>query len=732
MLLILSVALISSNSIYANTDDLQPLENVSDSNTTENIESNNNSADNALSTNNSTNSTSNDSENIQEYAAAGEEVYDHVQGFWLNPADVNKINVDSLKTAGITDIFLLTKSSTTTYTSQLQTLINKLSGSGIRIHAWIICFKDSTGKWVDPSGKYSYQVKTPVKSTVKTAYKSYYKKWFKTPYKTAYKSYYKSWYKSGGRWRYVWKYTWKYKTYYKWNYQWTYKIKYKWVKKTTYKYVTKYGTSTAFNDALIKSISSITKNYDISGIHLDYVRYPGTAYKHANGVDHITSFVKRAYTTVKSVKSKVSVSAALMPEKSVNAYYYGQDYAKLAPYLDFLVPMVYKGNYNQNTNWIGSTVKYIADKSGGKPVIAGLQSYRSDSNVVPIPAAELDNDIEAATDNGASGFVMFRYGLIDKQFFSYDSAGSGDSYVADSTTINEIKAAATRVKAFIETNKRLPNYVTLSGRQIGMAEFLHLLVSSVVQINQGNKNPIKFREFGEAPNPTGNKVVANIYKKEYVTIAGKLKSFLESNKRAPNYGIYSAGKVNYKYLVYSYSKIMDFYKSKGRLPNYAVVNTKSTSITEIIPPELKPYLVATNNCQVNDAAIKSLALSITQGTSSNYEKADKIFRWVRDNISYTFYYNTKYGATGMLKTRDGNCIDHTHLMIAMARSVGIPARYAHAQCEFTSMTVGHVWAELYANGAWYTADATSSRNNLGVMQNCKLLYWKGRYAELPF
>jgi len=774
MVFMLSVSLLGSNSIYANTDDQQPLENILgsdvgsdeldtndtntddqpplenglDSDTSEDeLDTNDtnitdeqpiengldsNDVEDETGTTNSTGTTNNDSENIQEYAAAGQEVYENMQGFWLKPEDVSKINVTTLQTAGITDIFLLTKGYKYTYTTQLQTLITKLKGSGIRIHAWIICFLDSNGEWVDPQGKYSYQVKVPVTSKIKTAYKVYYKKWYKIPYKKWYKSWYKNWYKSYGHWKYVWKSTWKSITSYKWTYKWKYTTKYKWVTKTTYKYQTKYGTSTAFNDALINTISSITKNYDISGIHLDYVRYSGTAYKHDNSVESITSFVKRAYNTVKSVKTKVSVSAAVMPEKSVNAKYYGQDYAKLSQYLDFLVPMVYKGNYNQDTDWIGSTVKYIKDHAGGKPVIAGLQSYRSDSNVVPIPASELDNDIEAALDNGASGFVLFRYGLINQQFFSTDSAGSADSYVADSTTINEIKVAASKVKTFIETNKRLPNYVTLSGRQIGMAEFLYMLISSVVQINQGTSNPIKFREFGEAPNPSGNTIVANIYKKEYVKIANNLKKFLESHNRAPNYGIYSAGKLDYNNMVYSFSKIMDFYNSKKRLPNYAIVNTKKINFKEVIPPELKPYLIATNNCQVNDAAIKSLALSIVNGAGSNYEKADRIFRWVRDNISYTFYYNTKYGATGMLKTRNGNCIDHTHLMIALARSVGIPARYAHAQCEFSSMTVGHVWAELYANGAWYTADATSSRNTLGVMQNCKILYWKGRYAQLPF
>ena len=74
-------------------------------------------------------------------------------------------------------------------------------------------------------------------------------------------------------------------------------------------------------------------------------------------------------------------------------------------------------------------------------------------------------------------------------------------------------------------------------------------------------------------------------------------------------------------------------------------------------------------------------------------------------------------------------------MIALARSAGIPARYVHGYCKFSSGTIyGHVWAQLYINGKWYDADGISIRNSLGEINN-----WdknkstiEGTYAELPF
>lgn len=106
---------------------------------------------------------------------------------------------------------------------------------------------------------------------------------------------------------------------------------------------------------------------------------------------------------------------------------------------------------------------------------------------------------------------------------------------------------------------------------------------------------------------------------------------------------------------------------------------------------------------------------------------------MRDHIDYSFYYNTRYGATGTLKTRTGNCVDITHLLVALSRAAGIQARYVHAKCTFLSgNTYGHVWAQLYVNGKWVNADASSNLNSLGVIKNWKSATIKGYYAGLPF
>ena len=147
------------------------------------------------------------------------------------------------------------------------------------------------------------------------------------------------------------------------------------------------------------------------------------------------------------------------------------------------------------------------------------------------------------------------------------------------------------------------------------------------------------------------------------------------------------------------------------------------------------YVQSTKNCQVTNSQIKSLAASITNGKNSTYDKAVAIFNWVRDNLGYSFYYNTRYGATGTLAKMTGNCCDTAHLLVALERAAGIPARYVHGYCKFSSgKWYGHVWAQVYVNGKWYNADATSYKNTFGVIKNWNTKKAKiyGTYASLSF
>ena len=172
-----------------------------------------------------------------------------------------------------------------------------------------------------------------------------------------------------------------------------------------------------YNYDLINSKVNQAKYYasvsGVSGVHFDYLRYGGTAYNFPKAAESINYFVKTAVSAVKAVNPNCIVSAAVMPEPNSMLYYDGQDIPTLSKYLDVIIPMIYKGNYHQNTAWIQSTTKWFVDNSNGAQIWSGLQAYRSDDNIAKLPVSELSGDSQACLNAGARGVIMFRWGVTN-------------------------------------------------------------------------------------------------------------------------------------------------------------------------------------------------------------------------------------------------------------------------------------------------------------------------------
>ena len=297
--------------------------------------------------------------------------------------------------------------------------------------------------------------------------------------------------------------------------------------------------------------------------------------------------------------------------------------------------------------------------------------------------------------------------------------------------VNEIIDAAARVKTFSETNHRLPEHVQISSRSVSMPDFLRLIIVCTLQINSGKSSSIEFKSVKSPANPLEDIEAGDIKKSEYLDMAQRTKTFMDSKGTTPNYVSSSLGQIQFENLVYTYSKILNYYKTNKRLPNYVSVSKWHNET----PNELSEYLKPTINCQSTNNAIISRSSTVTKSSTSNYNKAVKIFNWVRDHVSYTFYYNTKYGALGTLNSRIANCCDHSHLLVALSRAAGLPARYVHGDCTFTSGgRYGHIWAQIYVNSKWYAADAISSDNSLGIIKNWnkKTADIDGYYKELTY
>ena len=149
---------------------------------------------------------------------------------------------------------------------------------------------------------------------------------------------------------------------------------------------------------------------------------------------------------------------------------------------------------------------------------------------------------------------------------------------------------------------------------------------------------------------------------------------------------------------------------------------------------LSAYLQSTRNCPVNHAKIKALVKSLTSGLSNKIDKAKAIFNYVRDYISYDYYYNSHKGALGALSSKSANCVDQASLLVAMYRTAGFKARYVHGTCVFSDGIYGHVWTQVLIDDTWVIGDSINPRNSLGKIKNwnTNTYHLKSKYLSVPF
>ncbi len=120
----------------------------------------------------------------------------------------------------------------------------------------------------------------------------------------------------------------------------------------------------------------------------------------------------------------------------------------------------------------------------------------------------------------------------------------------------------------------------------------------------------------------------------------------------------------------------------------------------------KKYILPTKNIQSDDPEISSLARNITKGVANDFQKAARLAIWINSNVNYTLdLAGEAKDAKWVLANRIGTCDEFSTLFIAMARSIGIPAKYVSGWVYGNSGWQRHAWAEVFI-GKWIPIDAT--------------------------
>ena len=176
-----------------------------------------------------------------------------------------------------------------------------------------------------------------------------------------------------------------------------------------------------FDEVIERAVKYV--GYGVDGIHLDYIRFGGTAHKHnpseeITATGCVTEFCRQINAATKAANPDIILSAALMPEPD-SEYYYGQDPAQMGQYIDILMPMIYfhcDSYRSGGAPWAKMVADHFATKGAPAKVWAGLTTYvdTETEKVVPMDADGILRDCRMFRDSTmAEGVVLFRYGLGD-------------------------------------------------------------------------------------------------------------------------------------------------------------------------------------------------------------------------------------------------------------------------------------------------------------------------------
>ncbi|MBI3853401.1 MAG: transglutaminase domain-containing protein [Verrucomicrobia bacterium] len=134
-------------------------------------------------------------------------------------------------------------------------------------------------------------------------------------------------------------------------------------------------------------------------------------------------------------------------------------------------------------------------------------------------------------------------------------------------------------------------------------------------------------------------------------------------------------------------------------------------------PMTQKYLNPERLVPTNET-FRSIAQQVTRGKTADLARARALYDHVIEKLRYA-----KYGpgwgrgdAVYACDARTGNCSDFHAYFIALAREVGIPARFAIGAAIPSERNDGgidgyHCWAEFFADGKWVPVDISEADKN---------------------
>lgn len=146
-------------------------------------------------------------------------------------------------------------------------------------------------------------------------------------------------------------------------------------------------------------------------------------------------------------------------------------------------------------------------------------------------------------------------------------------------------------------------------------------------------------------------------------------------------------------------------------------------------PDLSKYLASNELIPVGGRFLEIAEEAIgAKHTDNKLVQARALYDYIIDNMRYMKHGDYGHGdAVYACDTRTGNCSEFHSFFISLARSVGIPARFAVGASIPSDRNDGgidgyHCWAEFYAEGKWWPVDISE-----GNKYTALATYYFGRH-----
>ncbi len=474
-------------------------------------------------------------------------------------------------------------------------------------------------------------------------------------------------------------------------------------------------TTQAGKDRIVAYMNSLDNylEYDLDGVHLDYIRFPGNAQRHSNSTEIINNILKDIRDKVKGVNKELIISAAVMPEGSINEEYYGQNYKSMGEYVDVLIPMLYTGNYNAGVDWLRRMTKYIVEDTDAE-VYAGLQSYNSDNDLRVKDKYAMRVEATESVGKGADGTVLFRYGLIDDNVLE-ELGKLVDIPEAEPEpepepepengvpvkTISQVLDGAKRVKEFIERQNRSPETVRLGDMVVSRATMNRMMAAALLEIDSGRRWNILTTNVEPPTSPSGNLTQGVFSDSEYLNITRRVYDFIDNTWRMPNWVTTRLDRASPFNFMDMLSRILTFYLENNRLPNTVRTHRELSPGSSPIGGNYTERLRSAMNFRFNNAT--------------------ELYNRLRSHHPYSFYFNSRYTEAqrfDRISRRLGlNCVDYSLVLYRVLGEMGYQVHAVHGQVLCSSGWIGHVWLEIRGRefSNWIFYDSVTATSNRGAL-----------------